>query len=230
MVTTYTVNWRAGEEAPAAGVLQVTPDAIVFTPADGGAVEAVPFADIPAVRRYSSTVELERLHADPVRIESVAAGILGECLEEAFELAETVRSLRAEHDRIDEELAELRVAVDCLAELDDVRMHETGLLAADLMRRIVHHAHVEEQKLYPAVERVLGCRPLAGAMVFDHRAVEGEACDLVRLEAADRERFARVFHRLDALVTTHVAKEEAIVFPLLEREMSFPGSSERRRR
>jgi len=26
-----------------------------------------------------------------------------------------------------------------------------------------------------------------------------------------------VFHRLDALLTMHVAKEEAIVFPLLER-------------
>lgn len=217
MLTTYSVNWRAGAEAPTAGVLEVTPDAVVFTPVDGGEVEEVPFADIPSVRRHASTVELERLHADPIRIESVTAGILGERLEAAFALAETMQALRAEHDRIGEELGELRVAVGCLAELDEARVREIRLLAADLTRRIVSHAHVEEQELYPAVERLLGCGPLVEAMLFDHRAIEGEACDLVRVEAGDRARFARVFHRVDALVTTHVAKEEAFVFPLLEQ-------------
>ncbi|MDE3190346.1 MAG: hemerythrin domain-containing protein [Acidobacteriota bacterium] len=217
MVTTYSVNWRSGEEAPTAGMLEVTPDAVVFTPADGGAVEEVPFADIPAVRRRSSTVELERLHAEPIRIESVTAGMLGECLESAFGLAETIHALRADHDRIGEALGELRVAVESIAELDDARAHEIGLLAADLMRRVVSHAHVEERELYPVVERLLGCRPLVETMLFDHRAIEGEACGLVRVEAGDRARFARAFHRLDALVTTHVAKEEAVVLPLLDR-------------
>jgi hemerythrin-like domain-containing protein len=216
MNTTYSVNWRAGKDATTAGTLEVTPDAVVFTPSDGGAPAEVPLADVPAVRRWSSAVELDRKGGEAVWIESTAAGALGARLEAAVELAETLRSLRAEHDRIDEELAELRVAVACLADLTDVREHEVGLLATDLMRRIVDHAHVEELELYPAVARLLGCAPLVEALVFDHRAIEGEVRDLVRVDPDDRARLACVFHRLDALVTTHIAKEESVVFPLLE--------------
>jgi len=108
------------------------------------------------------------------------------------------------------------VSVDALPDLTDAVQHEVGLLATDLMRRIVHHAHVEEQELYPVLEKMLGCGHLVEAMLFDHRVIEGGACDLVRIDPGDRARLACVLHRLDALLTTHVAKEETIVFPLLE--------------
>jgi hemerythrin-like domain-containing protein len=215
MTTTYSVNWRSGDDAGTTGTLEVTPAAVVLTAADGVVAE-VPLADIPAVRRWSSAVELDRRDADSIWIESAAAGALGARLEAAVELADTLRSLRSEHERIDRELAELRVAVGCLTDLTGAREHEVALLTTDLMRFIVEHAHVEERDLYPAVERTLGCGPLVEAMIFDHRAIEGEARELVRIDPDDCERLARVFHRLDALVTTHVAKEEAIVFPLLE--------------
>jgi hemerythrin-like domain-containing protein len=217
MITTYSVNWRAGKKDPMSGLLEVTPDAAVFTPADGSSAEKVAFAEIKAVRRHSSTVELERQGGDPIRIESIAAGLLDTQLEGAIDLAETVNTLHAEHDRIGEELAGLRVIVASLADLPDAREREVRLLATDLLRRIVHHAGVEERDLYPEVQRLLGCGPLVEAMVFEHRAVEGEACELVRIDADDRARFACVFNRLDALVTTHIAKEESIVFPLLEQ-------------
>jgi hemerythrin superfamily protein len=97
-----------------------------------------------------------------------------------------------------------------------VREHEVRLLATDLMRRVLDHAQVEERELYPSVRRMLGCGPLVDAMLFDHRAIEGEVRNLIRVDAGDLELLACVFHRLDALVTTHVAKEESIVFPLLE--------------
>jgi hemerythrin-like domain-containing protein len=216
MTTTYSVHWRPGKGAAVAGLLEVAADAIVFTPADGGVAAEVPLADVPAVHRNASVVELERRTGAPIWIDSITAGVLGECLEAAVELAEVLRALREEHDRIDAEVGELRTVIDALPRLTDRREREVGLLATDLMRRIVHHAHVEEQELYPAVEQMLGCRPLVEAMLFDHRAIEGEARDLVRIDPGDRARLACVFHRLDALLTTHVAKEEAIVFPLLE--------------
>lgn len=216
MKTTYSVNWRTSEDAGGAGLLEVTPDAVVFTPADGTAAVEVPFSDVPAVRRFASTVEIERRGDGPIWVETAAAGALATRLGAAVELARTMRTLRAEHDRIDEELGQLRIAVGCLADLTDACEHEVALLATDMMRRIVHHAQVEERELYPAVEQLLGCDSLVDAMVFDHRAIEGEARELVRVDPGDRARLACVFHRLDALVTTHIAKEEAIVFPLLE--------------
>lgn len=215
MITTYSVNWRTGEDAAVDGRLEVTSDAVVLRTAEGVAA-TVPLTEIPAVRRWSSTVELQRSDGAPIWIESSAAGALGARLEAAVELAETLRSLRAEHDRIDRELAELRIAVGCLMDLTDVREHEVGLLATDLMRRIVDHSRLEERELYPVVRRMLGCDPLVDAMLFDHRAIEGEVRELIHSDPGDRERLACAFHRLDALVTTHVAKEESIVFPLLE--------------
>lgn len=216
MTTTYSVHWRTGKDPEVAGLLEVTPDAIVFTPAGGGLAAEVPLVDVPAVRRYSSTVELERQGEEPIWIHSAAAGVLAPRLEAAVELAEILRTLRAEHDRIAEELGELRTAVDALPELTEARVHEVGLLATDLMRRVVRHAQVEERELYPAIGGLLGFGPLVEAMLFDHRTVEGEACQLVRLDPCDCARYACVFHRLDALVTTHIAKEEAVAFPLLE--------------
>lgn len=216
MIVTYSVSWRTGEGAATAGLLELTQDAVVLTTADGVLVEEVPFADISAVRRWSATVELERRTGDPIWIESVAAGVFGAHLEASVESAKTLGGLRAEHDRIDDELAELRVAVGCLADIADGREHEIALLATDLMRRIVEHAHIEERDLYPAIEQLRGGPPLVAAMVFDHRAIEGEIRDLIRIDSGDREQLACLFHRLDALLTTHIAKEETVVFPLLE--------------
>lgn len=220
MKTTYTVNWHTREDAAAAGLLEVTPDAVVFTPADGSAAVEVPFSNVPAVRRFASTVEIDRRGEGPIWVESAVAGALASRLEAVVELAATVRTLRAQHDRIDEELRELRFAVGCLADISDASEHEIRLLAIDVMRRIVRHAQREERDLYPAVRQLLGGDSLVEAMVFDHRAIEGEARDLVRVDPDDRVRLACVFDRLDALVTTHIAKEEAILFPLLEGQGS----------
>jgi hemerythrin superfamily protein len=216
MTTTYSVNWRVGDDKAVPGLLEITPDAVHFTPAAGGPVAEVPFAEVPAVHRLSSTVELERRSGDRVRIASAAAGILGAELEALMDLAEKLRSLRAEHDHIDEELDALRTVVDALAGLTEAREQEVRLLIADLMRRVVHHARIEERELYPTVRRRLGCSPLVEAMLFDHRAIQGHACELVRVEPGDCTRLTCAFHRLDALLTAHIAKEEAIVFPLLE--------------
>ena len=216
MATKYSVNWQAGNGSAVPGVLEITPDALLFTPADAGVVAEVPFSEVPTVRRRASIVELERRSGDRIRIESVAAGHLGATLEGLMDVAETLCSLRAEHDRIAEELGELRTAVDALPDLTDVCEHEVRLFTIDLMRRVVHHARTEERELYPAVARLLGCGPLVEAMLVDHRAMEGEARDLVRVEPGDRACLACAFHRIDALLTAHIAKEEAIVFPLLE--------------
>lgn len=213
MTTTYAVRWRTGGDS-AFGVLEITADAVVFTASDG-AVADVPLADIPAVHRSSSTVELERRSGDAIRVESAAAGIIGVRLEAALELAATLRSLVAEHERVRRELADLRLAVGCLADLTDSREREVAFLATDLTRRIVDHCRREEQRLYPVVAASSGCAPLVELMIFDHGAIEDEAHELACVDAGDSVQLARVFHRLDALLTAHVAKEEAIVFPLL---------------
>ncbi|MCW3020596.1 MAG: hypothetical protein JWN10_2904 [Solirubrobacterales bacterium] len=216
MRTTYAASWQEDGGAAIPGRLEVTPEAVAFTPAGGEEPDEVRLADVSVVRRQPSVVELERRNGDPIRIESVAASLLGAAIETVVTHAETLHGLRAEHVSLEEELRELRAAVQVLPELTDVRCHEFGLVAIDLMRRIVRHARVEELELYPAVERLHGGGPLVEAMLFDHRAIDEEACELARVDRADRVGLMREFHRLDALVTTHIAKEETIVFPLLD--------------
>jgi hemerythrin-like domain-containing protein len=216
MKTTYSASWQEDGGAAVPGRLEVTPEAVAFTPAGGEEPQEVRLADVSVVRRRPSAVELERRSGDPIRIESVAASVFGAGIEAIVARAETLHGLRAEHGSFEEELRELRAAVQVLPELTDVRCHEFGLVATDLMRRIVRHAHVEELEVYPAVERLPGGGPLVDAMLFDHRAIEEEACELARVDRDDRACLMREFHRLDALVTTHMAKEETIVFPLLD--------------
>src|ERR1700740_1294199 len=107
MKTTYSANWQVGDEEAVAGSLEVRPDAVVFTPTRGGDVAEGPFEDIPAVHRRASTVEIERRIGTPIRIESAGACVLGPSLKTAVEVAETLHSLRSEHDRIERELGEL---------------------------------------------------------------------------------------------------------------------------
>jgi hypothetical protein len=216
MKTTYSASWQEDGGAAVPGRLEVTPRAVAFTPAGGEEPYEVRLADVSVVRRQPSAVELELRAGDPVRIESVAASVFGAGIETMVARVETLHALRAEHGSFEEELRELRAAVQILPELTDVRCHEFGLVATDLMRRIVRHAHVEELEVYPVLERLPGGDPLVEAMLLDHRAIEEEACELVRIDRDDRACLMRAFHRLDALVTTHMAKEETIVFPLLD--------------
>ena len=216
MKTTYSASWQEDGGAAVSGRLELTPRAIAFTPAGHEEPHEVRLADVSVVRRQPSAVELELRTGDPIRIESVAARVFGADIETMAARVETLRALRAEHGSLEEELRELRAAVQILPELTDVRCHEFALVTIDLMRRILHHARVEELEIYPAVERLHGGGPLIEAMLLDHRAIEEEACEFARIDRDDRACLTREFHRLDALVTTHMTKEETIVFPLLD--------------
>lgn len=216
MKTTYSVSWQEDGRAAIPGRLELTPRAVAFTPAGREKPYEVRLADVSVVRQQPSAVELELRTGDPIRIESVAARVFGAGIETMVARVETLHALRAEHGRFEEELRELRAAVQILPGLTDVRCHELALVAIDLMRRIVHHARVEELEVYPVVEGLHGGGPLTEAMLLDHRAIEEEARELARTERDDRACLMREFHRLDALVTTHMTKEETIVFPLLD--------------
>lgn len=215
MNTTYLVNWQAGDEPPLEGRLEVTQEAVAFAPQGGGDRAEVPFSCITAVRRCGSVVEIDRRSGAQVLVESIAAEALGSRLEAAFGRSELLRSLRAEHDRIAAELGRLRAAIERPSGSGDAYASDVDALAT-LVRHIARHVRAEERELYPAVDRLLGCRPLVEAMRFDHRAIEGELHELGRADTAEHGRLGAVFQRLDALLTTHIAKEEAIVFPLLE--------------
>jgi len=128
-------------------------------------------------------------------------------------LAQTVRKLRRDHERMVEELACIRVVVDALPHLPQADLEDFNAALARLSRNLERHAETEEREVYPALRRQLGGARLEAAMVADHRAIEATATELTALGPDRPACLAALLHRLDALVTLHIAKEEEIVFP-----------------
>ena len=134
---------------------------------------------------------------------------------------------RQEHAEIRERLARVRERVGSL-HAGDPRPQEA---ARDVVRffteHIAPHAQVEEQTLYPAVDRVVGSDPaFTSSMRHDHRIVERwigelEAAGPREGEAGEEDEFdavafARRADRLLGLLEAHFEKEEVVLLPLLE--------------
>lgn len=123
--------------------------------------------------------------------------------------------LRAEHDLIAIELADLRRVADTLPELPLAARDSLIRVAIELCRRFERHAHNEERDVYPEVARLAG-EQLAAVMRYDHRAVEAAAPVLAAIDPLDSPRLQALLYGLHTLISAHIDKEEQIVFPLLD--------------
>lgn len=102
-------------------------------------------------------------------------------------------------------------------------------LAAFLRTELLPHAAGEEQHLYPAVEPLLAAHGMASAtMRVDHRFIETYVARIEELaaefagapsdrRASLRRDLARCALELRAVFSVHLAKEEQVYLPLLER-------------
>ena len=144
--------------------------------------------------------------------------------------------LREEHRELRPFIEQLRFVADDVsgmnvaalrAQLDEV--HEF------LALHLIPHARAEDDALYPVVARLLGGPSSTATMSRDHVAI----VQLVDQLAAARHALAeagatdeitaalrRILYGLHALVTTHLAKEEEIYFPLLDAHLSLDEASD----
>lgn len=127
-----------------------------------------------------------------------------------------------------------RIASACRAAADAAALDEAslrgelvtlhGLLAHDLL----HHMAVEDRVLYPALARAEG-QMSVDLLSMDHRAIAGLEREIATAEERltrgglppdERLGLVRTLHGLEMLVDLHMAKEEEICLPTLDRELA----------
>lgn len=138
--------------------------------------------------------------------------------------AELARRLEGEHRQLADRLARGRALADSLGTLaPEVARAELRALCEFLERELLPHERLEEEKLYPAVARVLGGRDPTGPMSRSHveiahlaRLLAGLSGELDQGGPDDEQQreLARLLYGLDALVRLHNAQEEEAYFSL----------------
>jgi hemerythrin-like domain-containing protein len=115
---------------------------------------------------------------------------------------------------------------------DNRTVENTGALLNFLKGELLPHANAEERNLYPAIGRLIRAHGTGTeTMSVDHefiasyaRQIDEVAEALERATGEDRQilaaRIERLVLELRALVTVHLAKEERVLMPMLERYSS----------
>jgi hemerythrin-like domain-containing protein len=131
------------------------------------------------------------------------------------------RSLLAEHERLLDHVAHIRVAALELASLSEEERHELIERIVSFLRDdLAPHAEREERGLYPHVARLLGDPRVTQPMVYDHDAIRQLTARLQDAGNQDVPLLQELLYGLHALITVHLRKEDELYLPLLEREQA----------
>lgn len=140
------------------------------------------------------------------------------------------QTLRDEHKELLPHLEHILDLAEALEEGTNSTLVERvdkihGFLADDLL----HHAHVEEEALYPVVASIMGAPEATATMSRDHveigrlveelRVVKGQLVnDSIGRRQANELR--RLLYGLHAIVKAHFLKEEEVYLPLLDARLT----------
>jgi iron-sulfur cluster repair protein YtfE (RIC family) len=143
--------------------------------------------------------------------------------------------LRARHRELVEQIEELRVAAAGAGDLDRAAVQRRIARAISFLSDgLLPHARAEEETLYPLVERTLGSPGCTTTMRRDHVEIARMTEALRFLEARLRnnptrdtiEALRRLLYGLHAVVMLHLAKEEELYLPILDRELDEGGAEQ----
>jgi hypothetical protein len=146
-------------------------------------------------------------------------------------MSDLMRPLHTEHQLLLPYIEELRRTADDVG-LIPVRELEVAVEACRLFLfdRLIPHAEVETEVMYPVVARLMGNTDATATMIKDHEEVVQLAEELESLsKELQRERrlddelavsLRRVLYGLYTIIGLHFAKEEELYAPLLERGLS----------
>jgi len=141
-----------------------------------------------------------------------------------------MQPLRDEHSELRSTIEGLRVAADRIGHADpELVLRGVDESCEFLHEQLLPHVRSVERVLYPVIDRVLRNPRATEAMVFELEEIERlvaqltvardhVTADLITVDDADLLR--RTLYGLYALVRVHVAKEDAVYFPLLEDRLS----------
>ncbi len=147
-------------------------------------------------------------------------------------MPETVRStdpLRDRHRELVAQVEDLRIAAAGAGDSDRAAVEQRVAKALALLDGgLVPHARVEEETLYPTVEKIMGSPGATATMRRDHVEIARMTEALRFLQARlqhnptreTNEALRRLLYGLYAVVMLHFAKEEELYLPLLDKELA----------
>ena len=146
-------------------------------------------------------------------------------------MSDLMRPLHTEHQLLLPYIEELRRTADDVG-LIPIQELELAIDACRifLFDRLIPHAEVETEVMYPVVARLMGNADATATMIKDHEEVveladelEALSKELRRVKRLDAElavSLRRVLYGLYTIIGLHFAKEEELYAPLLERGLS----------
>lgn len=145
-------------------------------------------------------------------------------------MTDSWKSFLEEHGRLRTGLERLRSVADTVGRVDVAALRvEVESVYQFLSHRVLPHIAVEERVLNPAIARTDGYGAAARIMSRDHAEVADLARQLAELRpkldrsafgAADETELRRILYGLHELLTVHMANEEEVCLPALERALS----------
>jgi heavy metal translocating P-type ATPase len=131
------------------------------------------------------------------------------------------RQLHEEHSQMRGHLDRFRAVADELEDMDhDDAVTALQAIAESMRTEILHHEHIDEREVYPAVAESLGGDDPLAAMSRTHQEIFHLASVLERLVAdtrsgtglapSDKVEARRLIYALDAILRLHFAQEEEL--------------------
>ncbi len=134
--------------------------------------------------------------------------------------------LRDEHLALLPELSSVRDAADVIG---TATAGEHTRRALRLLERLLYpHMAAEDEVLYPAIDRIMGCEATA-TMRRDHDEIRRRTAQLqatVSTEFDQDSELRSAWYGLDAIIHLHMAKEEELYYPILDRHLDGPATAE----
>lgn len=137
--------------------------------------------------------------------------------------------LSDDHQKLLPHIENLRQVADELDEFPAVILRErVDGVYRFLTRQLIPHARAEDQVLYPAIGKIMGCSRATSVMSRDHEEIERLTTELATLHLfisgkgllpSQIQNLRRVLYGLYTLIKVHLAKEEEIYFPLLDEKL-----------
>jgi hemerythrin-like domain-containing protein len=143
-----------------------------------------------------------------------------------------VEQLRGEHTVFADHLAALRSAAATVVTDDADPRALVDEILDFLVYNVRPHSAAEDETFYPIVERAFGSTGAAALLLADHRTVDRlteELHELARqlpdhtIDRVVRVELSGLLFGIDTSLRQHLSKEEAIVFPTLDRIMTADG-------
>lgn len=141
-----------------------------------------------------------------------------------------MQPLKDEHKELMPHIEELRVAADSVGEVSPEELQKAVEKAYEVLtHHLIPHATAEDKALYPMVERVMQAPQATATMKRDHVEVGKLTKELAILKeqiltapTSDwvMKELRRVLYSLYAVLKMHLAKEEEIYLPLLDKGLT----------